>query len=76
MSATNSMVVPQLLVTVEDASLLKKIKSAIHLLNGVGKISVLKPQKSDLELAREDAIKGRVTKWNSVDEMFDKVLGK
>ncbi len=76
MSATNSMVVPQLLVTVEDASLLKKIKSAIHLLNGVGKISVLKPQKSDLELAREDAIKGRVTKWNSVEEMFDKVLGK
>lgn len=76
MSATNSMVVPQLLVTVEDASLLKKIKSAIHLLDGVGKISVLKPQKSDLELAREDATKGRVTKWNSVEEMFDKVLGK
>lgn len=76
MSTTNTMAVPQLLVTVEDASLLKKIKNAIHLLNGVGKISVLKPQKADLELAREDAAKGRVTKWNSVDEMFDKVLGE
>ncbi len=76
MSTMKTMAVPQLLVTVEDVSLLNKIKNAIHLLNGVGKISVLKPQKSDLELAREDVAKGRVTKWKSVDEMFDKVLGE
>ncbi len=76
MSAINAIAAPQLLVTVEDASLLSKIKSAINMLNGVGKISVLKPKKSDLDLAREDVAKGRVTKWNSVDEMFNKVLGE
>lgn len=26
-------------------------------------------------MAREDAAKGNVTQWNSVDEMFDTVLG-
>lgn len=66
---------PQLLVTVNDASLLKKLKSAIGMLNGVGSISVLKPKKSGIEEAREDMRKGRITHWNSVDEMFDKILG-
>lgn len=45
---------PQLLVTVNDASLLKKLKSAIGMLNGVSSISVLKPKKSGIEEARED----------------------
>ncbi len=66
---------PQLLVTINDASLLNKLKSAIGMLNGVSSISVLKPKKSGIEEAREDMRKGRVTCWNSVDEMFDKVLG-
>ena len=66
--------VPRLVVTVDDASLLNKIKNAIKLLNGVGNIDVLKPEKTELDMAREDKEKGRVTKWNSVDEMFDKVL--
>ena len=29
-----------------------------------------------LVLAEEDKEKGRVTHWNSVDEMFDTVLGE
>ena len=46
------------------------------MLNGVSAISVLKPKKSDLELAHEDVAAGRVTHRNSVDEMFDTILGK
>ena len=65
---------PQLVVTIDDASMLNKIKNAIKLLNGVGHISVIKPRQTELDLARQDKTEGKVTKWNSVDEMFDKVL--
>lgn len=67
---------PQLVVSVSDPSLVNKLKSAIQMLNGVSSISVLKPKKIELELAEEDVVKGRITQWNSVDEMFDTILGK
>ena len=67
---------PQLVVSISDPSLVNKLKSAIQLLNGVSSISVLKPKKTELELAEEDVVKGRITQWNSVDEMFDTILGK
>ena len=67
---------PQLLVTVSDPTMLTKLKDAIKMLNGVSSISILRPKKTDLELAEEDKAKGRVTQWNSVDEMFDTVLGE
>ena len=67
---------PQLVVSVSDPSLVNKLKSAIQMLNGVSPISVLKPKKTELELAEEDVVKGRITQWNSVDEMFDTILGK
>ena len=43
---------------------------------GITNISILRPKKTDLELAEEDKAQGRVTQWNSVDEMFDTVLGE
>lgn len=67
---------PQLLVTVSDPTMLTKLKNAIKKLNGVSSISVLKPKKTGLELAEEDKEKGRVTHWNSVDEMFNSILGE
>ena len=67
---------PQLVVSISDPSLVTKLKSAIQMLHGVSSISVLKPKKTELELAEEDVAKGRVTQWNSVDEMFDTILGK
>ena len=67
---------PKLVVSIADPSMVNKLKSAIQLLNGVSSISVLKPKKTELELAEEDAAKGRITQWNSVDEMFDTILGK
>lgn len=65
---------PQLLVTVSDPTMLIKLKDAIKMLNGVSSISILKPKKTGLELAEEDKAKGRVTQWNSVDEMFDTMM--
>ena len=65
---------PQLLVTVSDPTMLTKLKDAIKMLNGVSSISILKPKKTGLELAEEDKAKGRVTHWNSVDEMFDTMM--
>ena len=67
---------PKLVVSVSDPSLVNKLKSAIQMLHGVSSISVLKPKKTELELAEEDVVKGRITQWNSVDEMFDTILGK
>ena len=67
---------PQLLVTVSDPTMLTKLKNAIKMLKGVSSISVLKPKKTGLELAEEDKEKGRVTHWNSVDEMFNSILGE
>ena len=67
---------PKLVVTVSDPTMLTKLKNAIKMLNGVSSISILKPKKTGLELAEEDEAKGRVTRWNSVDEMFDTVLGE
>ena len=46
------------------------------MLNGVSSISFLKPKKTELELVEEDVVKGRITQWNSVDEMFNTILGK
>lgn len=67
---------PKLVVTLSDPTMLTKLKNAIKMLNGVSSISILKPKKTGLELAEEDKAKGRVTRWNSVDEMFDTVLGE
>ncbi|OZT04238.1 hypothetical protein [Prevotella sp. 885] len=67
---------PQLLVTVSDPTMLTKLKNAIKMMNGVSSISIMRPKKTGLELAEEDKAKGRVTQWNSVDEMFDTVLGE
>ena len=67
---------PQLLVSISDPLLVNKLKNAIQMLHGVSSISVLKPKKTGLELAEEDVAKGRVTHWDSVDDMFDTILGK
>ena len=56
--------------------MLTKLKKAIQMLNGVSSIFILRPKKTDLELAEKDKAKGRVTQWNSVDEMFDTILGE
>lgn len=65
----------QLIVTVDDASIINDIKRAIKMVRGVSKVTVMRPKKTEMDLAREDARAGRVTSWNSVDEMFNEILG-
>ena len=73
-TSSNTISSPKLIVTIDDTTMLNKIKNAIKMLRGVGSISVVTAKKSDLDLAHEDVKAGRVTKWNSVDELFDTVL--
>lgn len=68
--ATTSTLSSQLIVTVDDASVIKDLKRAIKMMRGVSKISVKRPRKTEMELAREDARAGRVTVYSSKEELF------
>lgn len=50
-TSSNTISSPKLIVTIDDTTMLNKIKNAIKMLRGVGRISVVTPQKSDLDLA-------------------------
>lgn len=65
----------QLIVTVSDPSQLNSIKKAISLLRGVEKVKVpsKRTRKTGIEEALDDVKSGRVTHWNSVDEMFSEL---
>lgn len=60
----------QLIVTVEDTSLINDLKRAIKMMRGVSKIAVKKQKKTEIELAREDAKAGRVIKYLDKEELF------
>ena len=66
----------QLIVTVEDASLLPDLKKAIKMLRGVGNISVKKAEaslnKTTLRAMR-DVKEGRTVKCKSFEEYLEKV---
>lgn len=64
----------QLLVNIDDIALLHKVKNALKLMNGVGKISIVKPKKTGIELAREDVKAGKVTSYDSAQDMFDALM--
>lgn len=66
--------VPQLIVSIEDGEMINKIKSAIRMIQGVGKVTIRKRQKTGMELALEDVRKGRVTEWKNADEMFETLM--
>lgn len=74
----------QILVNIEDMSLLKDIRRAISLLKGVASVKVQKPvvsktrdvtQTAGFREAMEDIKHGRVYHADSVDEMFKQILG-
>ena len=65
----------QLIVTIDDMSLVKKISDAVKLIKGVTSVSVSKPKNQILQSASykagmEDIKKGNVTSYSSSDEMF------
>ncbi len=66
----------QILVNIEDMSMLKDIKKAISMLKGVGKITVPRRRKlySSYELSLRDLDEGRVYEAKDVDDLFRQCL--
>ena len=66
----------QILVNIEDMSMLKDIKKAIGLMRGVGKITVPRPKRmSAYERSLRDLDEGRVYEAKDVDDLFNQCLG-
>ena len=67
----------QLLVNIDDMSMLKDIKKAISMVKGVGKITMPRRSKlySSYELSLRDLEEGRVYEAKDVDDLFKQCLG-
>ena len=65
----------QILVNIEDMSMLKDIKKAISLLKDVGKITVPRRRKlySSYELSLRDLDEGRVYEYDSLDDLIKEI---
>lgn len=61
----------QILVDIEDISMLKDIKKAISMLKGVGKITIPRRKRmSAYERSLRDLDEGRVYEAKDVDDLF------
>jgi hypothetical protein len=73
----NTMAMPaagQLIVDIEDISLLKNIKKAILMLKGVTKVTApRRPKLSSYELALKDLDEGRVYDYESLDDLIKEI---
>ena len=76
METTATPVPAQLIVNVEDMSMVKDLKKAIRMLRGVTKVSMPRRKRlTGYEEAMRDVEEGRVYEAKSVDDMFIKILG-
>ena len=72
-----------IILTISDESLISQIKKACSLLKGVGEVKVVRPKSSRRNItktkgyqeAMEDVRQGRVHQADSVDDMFQDILG-
>lgn len=66
----------QILVEIEDMSMLKDIKRAIGLMCGVGKITVPRRKRmSSYEHSLRDLDEGRVYEYDSLDDLIKEIEG-
>ena len=66
----------QILVNIDDMSMLRDIKKAISLLKGVGKITVPhKKRLSSYERSLRDLDEGRVYDYDSLDDLVKEIEG-
>ena len=66
----------QLLVNIEDMSMLKDIKKAISMVKGVGKITLPRRRRySSYERSLRDLEEGRVYEYESLDELIKEIEG-
>lgn len=61
----------QMILTFDDVSVMRQVKKTLALIKGIKSISMPRKQRmSGLDRALKDVEEGRVTRWNSVEEMF------
>ncbi|MBR1935879.1 MAG: hypothetical protein IJ835_07515 [Muribaculaceae bacterium] len=66
----------QILVNVEDMSLFNNIKRSISMIKGVGKVVVPRRKKlSGYERSLRDLDAGRVSEYDSLDELINEIEG-
>jgi len=74
-----------LVLQVPDESLVTKVKQACKMLRGVTSVKIQRSAKpkvyditktADFKAAKDDVKHGRVTHYDSVDDMFRSVLGE
>ncbi|MCR5365791.1 MAG: hypothetical protein K6E67_06565 [Prevotella sp.] len=66
----------QILVNIEDMSMLKDIKKAISMLKGVGKITLPRRKRmSSYERSMRDLEEGRVYEYDSLDDLIKEIEG-
>lgn len=66
----------QILVNINDMSLLKDIKRALSLMRGVGKITVPRRQRmSSYERSLRDLEEGKVYDYDSLDDLIKEIEG-
>ena len=62
-------------INVSDMSVANDVRRLLKRVSGITDIKVHKA-KNEKELSLEEAHKGNVTQWNSVDEYFQTILPK
>ena len=78
---TNCNAMATIVLKVPDESLVSKVKQACKMLMGVASVKVQKPKETDItktagyKAAMDDVRNGRVYHANSVDDMFNQILG-
>ena len=67
----------QILVDIEDLSMLKDIKRAIGMLRGVAKVTIPRRKRmySAYELSLRDLDEGRVYEYDSLDDLKKEIEG-
>lgn len=65
----------ELTLKVTDESLLPMLRKLFRTMDGV-EIATRRRKKSGIELAYEDVEAGRVSSWNSPDEMFNTLMNR
>lgn len=63
----------EIIINVSDMSVANDIRRLLKRVSGITDIKVRKT-KSEVELSLEEADKGLVTEWESVDDYFKKIL--
>ncbi len=72
---TKSKVMEQIIINVEDKSILRSLRKILNSLNGVSIVKPARKRKSGLDEAIEDVKNGRVYTAKNSEEMFKHILG-